>query len=288
MNSVASPQPNSIVNAPLYPWRPLYWEPVAGTGERLLVGIVYRYDDQWGTVRMLRDESLDCLYGKRSVGARNLINHGLEMFRSAAAASNSLTDLSTPIMGIHPGAVRTTAARSLAELSRTAALLFSSLANLEKLDELEESDAPLQEEVNRRFSTEVREIALAERPDLYKYFGTSAELVDGGQRVKFGFCSPAIVMHFNVLHAIRPSASLRDARARMFELQQAKAIARLPSAALIGAVTRDDDATLSDKQRTQLSETRREIDREATATGITYYPVTTAQDGAEQLLRLAA
>jgi hypothetical protein len=288
MNATTRPVIDGILDAPLHPWRPLFWEPVSGTGERLLVGVVHGYEGHWGTARMLRDESLDCLFGKRSQGARRLIEHGLALFRAAAAAGGSLQFLSEPLMGIYPGELRNTAARSLQELLRTAALLHSSLANLDKLDELEEVDAPLPEEVNRRFSTEVKDIALAMRPDLLNYFGTSTELVPGGQRVKFGFCSPRVVAHFNVLYPVRPSASLRDARARLFELQQAQALANIQLGALIGAVVRDDDATLSDRQRQQLSEARSEIASEASAAGLSYYPVTTAQQGAERIVELAA
>lgn len=288
MNATMDLPMSGILEAPVHPWRPLFWEPVSGTGERLLVGVVHGYNGQCGAVRMLRDETLDCLFGKRSGGARKLIEHGLALFRAAADADSSLEVLSRPLMGIYPGEVRTTAARSLQELLRTAALLHSSLANLDKLDELEEIDAPLQDEVNQRFSTEVKEITLALRPDLQKYFGTSAELVEGGQRVKFGFCSPRVVAHFNVLYPIRPSASLRDARARLFELQAACKLANIQLGALIGAVARDDDATLSDKQREQLREARLEIENEAKATGLIYYPVTTAKQGAEHVIQLAA
>jgi hypothetical protein len=277
-----------IEEAPRHPWRPLFWEPVNGTGERLLVGIVHAYDGHSGTARMLRDETLDCLFGKRSRGARNLIEHGLALFRAAAGADASLQVLSQPIMGIHPGELRMTAARSLSELLRTAALMHSSLANLDKLDELEEGDAPLPEEVNRRFSTEVREIALAMRPELQSYFGSSIELVESGQRVKFGFCSPWVIAHFSVLYPVRPSASLRDARARLFELQQARKLADIRAGALIGAVARDDDATLSERQRSQLREARFEIASEAAAAGLSYHPVTSAQMGAEKIIELAA
>lgn len=289
MNSVLLSQRKSITDAARHPWRPLFWEPVSGTGERLLVGVVYGYDGEFATARMLRDETLDCLYGKRSLGARNIIEHGLAIFLSAARAVRSLDGLSAPVMGIFPGELRNTAARSASELLRVAALMHSSLANLDKLDEFEEGDAPLPEEVNRRFSTEVKDIALRRRPDLATYFGASAELVEGGQRVRFGFCSPHAVAHFNVFYPLRLSASMRDARARLFELQQARVFAEnLAVGALIGAVSRDDDATLSDKQRAQLREARDEINSEAAAAGLAFYPVITAEAGADQIVALAA
>jgi hypothetical protein len=288
MNAIIRPPIANLIEAPRSPWRPLFWEPVNGTGERLMAGAVYKYDGRFGSVRIIRDDVLDSLYGKQSSGAKKVIEHGLSIFREAAGAADSLDRLSSPIMGLVPGDLRITAARSLPELLRTIALLHSSLANLDKLEELEESDAPMQEEVNRRFSTEVRELVSKERPDLIQYFGREAKLVDGGQNVRFGFCSPRVVAHFNVLHPIRVSASLRDARARLFELQRVQSMIHLPKAALIGAVTRDDDATLSTKQRDNLIEARREIADEASASGVEYYAVTNATEGAHRVLDMAA
>jgi len=288
MNSTTSSPTASLSEIPKFSWRPLFWEPVSGTGERLMAGAVYLYDGRYEAIRIIRDDVLDSLYGKQSAGAKRLIEHGLTIFREAAVAGNSLDSLDVPIAGLVPGEVRMTAARSLPELLRTIALLHSSLANLDKLEELEEADAPLQEDVNRRFSTEVRDLVIADRPDLQQFFGREAKLVDGGQNVRFGFCSPRLVAHFNVLHAIRMSASLRDARARLFELQQVRSLIRLPRAALIGAVNREDDATLSAKQRNGLREARQEIAQEAQAAGMEYHAVTTAQDGANRVLELAA
>lgn len=288
MNAIIQPPIASVIEAARSPWRPLFWEPVSGTGERLMAGAIYMHDGRFGSARIIRDDVLDSLYGKQSAGARKIIEHGLAIFREAAGAANSLDGLSAPIMGLVPGELRSTAARSLPELLRTIALLHSSLANLDKLEELEESDAPMQEEVNRRFSTEIRELTVKERPDLLKYFGREAQLVDGGQNVRFGFCSPRVVAHFNVLHPIRVSASLRDARARLFELQRVQSMIHLPKAALIGAVTRDDDATLGAKQLNSLHEARREITEEASAAGVEYFPVTNAADGAQRVLELAA
>lgn len=288
MSAMSSVAMSSILDAPKLPWRPLFWEPVSGTGERLMAGALYMHDGKFGTVRIIRDDVLDSLYGKQAAGARKLIEHGLDIYREAAIAAGSLEGLSISFMGLVPGEMRATAARSLPELLRTIALLHSSLANLDKLEDLEESDAPLQEDVNRRFSTEVRELVIRERPDLQQYFGREAKLVDGGQNVRFGFCSPKVVAHFNVLHGVRTSASLRDARARLFELQQVRSLIQLPKAALVGAVTRDDDATLSPKQLTSLREARLEIAQEAQAAGVAYFPVTTAQEGAHRVLELAA
>lgn len=269
-------------------WRPLFWEPVAGTGERLMIGLVYQFGDQFGAVRTLREEVLTCLYGKQAKGAQTLIEFSLSLYEAAANAARSVEGLEGSMGGLHSGPQRETEAQNRAEMFRQAVLMYSSLASLEKLDLLEEPDSPLQDEVNRRFATDVRSFAEAARPDLSQYFGRSVPLVMGGQRVKFGFCSPVVIAHFSVLYPGRASASMRDARARLFELQQGKLIAGLGKAVLISAVPRDEEPTIGDKQRAYLADLKSELNQEAASTGIAYVPVHTAQEGADRLLAAAA
>ncbi|MEN9493656.1 MAG: hypothetical protein RJA63_4105, partial [Pseudomonadota bacterium] len=126
----------------LLPWRPLFWEPVSGTGERIMVGVIYRHSAGWQTARILRDDVLVALYGKAAAGARTLIDSAMSVYLAAAQASDSLENLGVSMWGLHGGDLRATAAESAAELLRIAAMQYSSLANLDTLDELEESDQP--------------------------------------------------------------------------------------------------------------------------------------------------
>jgi hypothetical protein len=272
----------------MWPWRPLYWEPVTGTGERIMVGVLHGFGNQYRAVRTIRNDVLDCLFGKSSVGLKRLIDHSLNIFQVAAEASQSLVGFSCPIAGIYPGPLRITEASGPSDLLQTACLLYSSLGNLDKLDDSEEADAPQQEEVNRRFGSEVKQEVAARRPDLAYGFGRGGELITGGLSVKFGFFSPLAVLHFTVLHPVRQSASMRDARARIFELQRAKEIAGIKSAALIAAVPRDDDATLGSKQRELLRANRIEIEQEADSVNLKWYAVHTAYQGAEHVIALAS
>lgn len=270
----------------LWPWRALYWEPVPGTGERLMVGVVYAFSGEVRAVRTIRDDVLDCLFGKAAVASRRLIDHSLSLYQAAGAAVDSIDPLQGPLAGVHAGPARITEARSAAELLQTACLLYSSLGNLDKLDEPEDSDAPLQDEVNRRFGSEVKDEVVARRPDLVAYFGRGGVLIEGGQQVRFGYFSPRAVLHFTVLHPVRQSSSVRDARARIFELHRAREIAQIRHAALIAAVPRDDDATLGKKQREQLRANRLEIEAEADSMKLRWHAVTTASEGADRLIQI--
>jgi len=172
-------------------------------------------------------------------------------------------------------------------LVETACLLYSSLVNLDKLDDADENDAPQQEDVNRRFGTEVRLEVLKHRPDLSNGFGTGAQLVPGGQRVRFGFSSPRAIMHFTVLHPVRHSASMKDARAKIFELQQARSLSGINTAALLAGTPRLDDPTLGSRQRDQLRENQLEIESEAIAVNLRWYSAHSANEGAMRVIELA-
>lgn len=270
----------------MHPWRPLYWEPVGDSGERLMVGVLHAYAGQPGAVRTIRDDVLDSLFGQQAAGARNLIDKALEIM-TALAGAGPMETIEHGVFGLHPGPLRHTEARNLGELLHTAVLLYSSVANLDKLDELDEADAPRPEEVSRRFSTEVREAVAAQRPDLAAGFSRSGVLVPGGQAVRFGFFSPAAVIHFTVVSAVRQGPSVRDARARLFELQRAREVAGIARAALIAAVPRDDDPTLGPRQREALRATRAEIEREADAAGLLWHAVSAVPEAAQRVIETA-
>lgn len=267
-------------------WRPIFWEPVAGTGERIMVGVLHGFQGAYGATRIVRDDVLDALYGKAATGARRLIDTGLESYRVAADVAG-LEPLGVSIFGLHAGTLRETEAASIGDVLTTAALLYSSLARLDKLDDLDVEDAPQQEEVSKRFSTEVREIITRDRVDLLPYFGASGTLVHGGQKVKFGFFSARAVLHFTVISAVRQGPGVRDARARIFELHRAQTVSGVGQAALIAAVPRDDDPTLGPRQREHLRVNKAEIEQEAASMSLQWHAVTTSSEGASRVLEIA-
>jgi len=272
----------------LTPWRALFWEPVAGTGERLMVGLVHGFKGQWAAQRIIRDDVLDSLYGKASADAKTLIDHALKTYAVAAESTNDINTIGFSVAGLVPGEARFVRVDSLPELLQVAALLYSSLAQIDKFDEQEENDAPQAEEVNKRFSTEVRETVFARRPDLMYGFGKGGRLIAGGSLVKFGYFSPAVIVHFSVLHPVRQSASVRDARAKLWELSRAANLSRVPRAGLITAIPRLDDPSIGEHQRESIASNKLAIEREADGAEIRLYPVHNASEGAEQLIALAS
>jgi len=270
----------------LVPWRPLFWEPVAGTGERIMIGVVHGFDGHWQAHRLIRDDVLQCLYGKASKDVVALLTHSLNLFAAAADAVHGIEELEYAMGALTPGPARSTEASSVNDLLRTAALLYSSLAQIDVYDDGDENDTPLPDEVSKRFSIEVREIVLGKNPKLAKGFGSGGRLTKGGQLVRFGYFSPEAIMHFSVLHPVRQSASVRDARAKLWELSRASEISGIKKTALIAAVPRADEPHLGENQRERLKANRSEIEREADDAEIRLHAVHSAEEGAEKVLAL--
>lgn len=267
-------------------WRALFWEPVAGTGERLAVGVVYEFGGKWAATRIIRDDVLDALYGKQSSAARSLIDHSLSIYQAAAAAGG-IEHLDVSLGGLFPTELRQTEATSIPDVLRTAALLYSSLAQVDRFELDDEADMPLPEEVNRRFSTDVKLLVANIRPEMAKCFGQGGRLTEGGQVVRFGFFSPKAVLHFSVLHPARQSASVRDGRARLWELHRAREASGIPIAALIMSMPRLDDPTLGKKQQQQFLVNKIELEKEALGAQIQLHAVTTASEAADRVIEAA-
>lgn len=268
-------------------WRPIFWEPVSGTGERLMVGSIVEMDGGFSWHRLIRDDILDCLYGKSSSGVKELIDTGLQAICAISEHGAMREEKIPQLYGLEAGPLRNTHATSINDALRTAALLYSSLSNLDKLDDPDEADAPSQEEGNRRFTTDVRERVLRLRPDLSIYFGRTATLIEGGQQTRFGYVSPRSILHFGVLSPVRQPAGLRDARARLWELTRAQEMAQIPFAGLIFGVPNQDDPTLSDRQIDAMNRNLKEIEQEADTYRMRFFAVSTAQAGAEKVLEHA-
>jgi hypothetical protein len=140
-----------------------------------MVGVVCSHLSEIRSVRTIRKDVLDCLFGKPSAGLLNLIDESMKAVEVAARATSGPQHLDHPVFGLVPGELRATQARSPRDLLETACLLYSSLVNLDRLDEADENDAPQHKDVSRRFGTEVRIEVLKHRPDLwFRYRDTTS------------------------------------------------------------------------------------------------------------------
>lgn len=252
-----------------------------------MVGVIAEYQGKLVSQRLIRDDVLDALYGKQSANPKALIEGALRLAFDLVEKLGFDKTFDKDLLGLHFGKLRQTEVVSVSDLMRQAALLHSSLASLDVFDDMEESDAPSQEDTNKRFVTEVKDIVRIRRPELSSCFNRLCSLTEDGQPVKFGFISSKSILHFSVINAARQSNGVRDARARLWELSNAQSFSHIPAAALITAVPRLDDPTLGTKQRKSLEENVNEIEREADSQNMRFVPVSSATEGANKVLEYA-
>ncbi len=230
------------------------------------------------------------VYTKFCTGPGEAAGRLKNLFNTAIATYLQLLPLAPSelptIMGLAPGKTIETDVRDRSEALRVAALMYSSLANLDTLDSDSEDLSPNQAEGNKRFATQVREQVVIRYPELETYFNRTASLLNGGEPVRFGFSSPKVILHFGMLHPVRQPSSVRDARAKLWELARAKDISGVTQAGLIMAVPPDSDPTLGEKQRTALKRNLDEIEREADSVSMRLWAASSTAAAAEKLCEL--
>jgi len=265
---------------------PIYLEPVSGTGERLAVGAMIGLDNAVEAKRIIRDENLEAMYGKKGSELAKLIDFGLGAL--SKISSPNLESVPGGVAGLIPGVPRHIYASSFQDAMRSCVLMYSSLGTLEMWDEDQEEDSQRGEQASQTFYTQVRDAVLLSRPNWRQYFNRKIPISSHGKPTKFGFINERSVMQFGVLSASNQSYGLRDAQAKLWQLARAREYTGIRNNVLIFAVPRLDDATLSDALRLSVRENIAEVEREADEHGLRFVHVHTVDQGASEVLERAA
>lgn len=252
-----------------------------------MVGAIVAFDGKLSAHRIIRTDVLDSLYGKCSAKPLALIDYGLNDLKTIAEHRGLAALENERSMGLSCLRPRHTEPESIDDALRTAATMFSSLANLDLVDDTEDNDSPSQEEQVRHWTVDVRETVIVRRPEFARAFNKAVKFYPDGEPVRFGFINDRAVIHFGVLRPVQQPSSLRDARARLWELARAQEAAGRPHAALLLAVPRLDDPLLGDRQKSAVHRNQREIEREADAVSIRLHAVNSAAEGASKVIQLA-
>ena len=107
---------------------PVVLEPVAGALDQFFVGALAQGDAVGGIEahRLIRDDTLCAVYGKKGKELCNLVDQGLSILLLVAKQRGSLQNLPVGVLGLRPGSTRHIFASSLDDAFRTCALLYSS------------------------------------------------------------------------------------------------------------------------------------------------------------------
>lgn len=267
----------------------LGWEPVQGSGERINVAALCEYDGQFVAKSLVREDVLRCMYGAAGDGVLRMVDGVLEALTSVAKSHGLEAALAAvPLANFSLTALRATWASDESDLLRQIVLMNCSLSVIadEPLPTTDDLPTP-EREVNQQWTTRIKEAIQVLRPDLSTYFNREAILVDGGVPVRFAVLTPRLAAQFGLLRAAQQNQGMEDARAKMWKLALAKE--RNPGlvAALVFGTQKEDDITLSDKQRDRLKSNSIEIQQEAKHRQVEFREVHTVAEAADTVVALA-
>lgn len=269
-------------------WAILKWEPMAGSGEILNVAAILEINGGVETYVLVRPEVVQCMYGAAATRVMQMIDFALSAATDLATKESIEAAIANPVLGNFPfGPLRETYADDRPDAIRQIISECCSLGVLPSEPEEEADTTPTEDrDVQRQWTTKIRNIIQIECPELIRFFGGQAKIVDHGQSVKFGFLAPSLAAHFGLLKPNQQRQGMKDARSKMWELSLAKE--RNPSlrTALILGTPRSDDILLADRTLSQLSDNVAELLQEAQYSGLSLRDVHTEREAADVLVEL--
>jgi len=265
------------------------WEPVPGSGERINVAALCEYDGRFVVRSLVREEVLRCMYGAAGDGVLHMVEGVIEAL-SAVANDHGLEAAlaSVPLSNFSITAPRATWASNENDMLRQIVLMNCSLSVIADEPLSTSDDLPTPErEVNQQWTTRVKEAIQVLRPDLSMYFNREAILVDGGVPVRFAVLTNRLAAQFGLLRPSQQNQGMEDARAKMWKLALAKERNPALVAALVFGTPKEEDITLSDKQRDRLKSNVVEIQQEAAHRLVELREVHTVPEAASMVVAMA-
>lgn len=266
----------------------LAWEPMAASGERLNVAVLYQMDGEINYKTLIREDVLLCMYGEVGAGLYKMISSTIDTCAKVARSHGlSVAIEAVPLSNFILMQTQKTLAFSEQDFLRQIVLMNCSLSSIADEPAATADDQPTSEqEVNKQWTTRIRDAIQALQPDMVPYFNREAILVDDGVPVRFGLLTPKLAAHFGLLKPTQQNQGMEDARAKMWKLALAKERNSALITALIYGTPKEDDITLSDRQHKKLALNVKEIQQEADHRGITINRVHTVAEAATAIVEL--
>lgn len=206
---------------------PLYIEPLAFSGERLLAGVVVVSDEGIQPFPLESLKRLQCVYGpayKSLLVARDIALTSLAKWLTETG-SDSVTAWVAPGDGIHAGPMLHTSSLTITEAVRASFTEWSSL--YEDPTALLDIEPASKEErlagfTASRLESLVREVVTKARPELANRFGLRYRINDNARPMKLGFVGEKLVANFALIVPTALSSMVSNAKARLWDLASAR------------------------------------------------------------------
>ena len=276
--------PSQIPKLPVFElqaqWWPIYFEPLAGSGERFTAMIAVQPSTSTAPeIRTtLRMDVLKALYGGKAVGVVGVLELVQQSLGAHLKANATLANWSAPMTGFSVGAARWSRGNSVGEMLDQAVMMGASLGTIESVTSAD-TDSEL---VSEAWTREIRQ---AVPLPLLENFNRKVSLGATGWQIRLGFLSSTYAAQFGVLRPQRNRVSHDQLvlKARMMDLAQLKGdlFPYADNREIIVGHPNFDDRSLSGTQRYRLRNRLGFLEKEADAVGIRLRHTHSSQEAAQ-------
>lgn len=203
-----------IKKSPTYTgiWRPVFFEPILLSGERITICIVAQGDDgQHKIVQTISKQQLNCLYGKNSQHIQGMINWTIDSITNHMTHGRTLSDWQPAMDGVIPGKTKKARSINLQGIINQGIRTVASFAPTRDVNE-EQNEEVAQE----KFYTEVKNILLDINSEYKECLNKKILLNDHIER-SYGFATKNYIANFAAIANSR--VSLNTAFVKIMHLE---------------------------------------------------------------------
>ena len=202
-------------------WRPVYLEPIVGSGEKISIAVIGVSGKSYKVIQSVRNELLDCLYGKQAENISSMITWVIESLNNQLRLKGSLEEWESPITGVEIGAETTARGSNIDDILRQAIRFSASLSTL-SLDAERSDDDEQPKKYTEHWARSISTAMVDINPQLLSSFGKKVQLGETNLLTSFGFIYGEYTANFGLLVPSRLSASLNNVKAKLLDLETFK------------------------------------------------------------------
>ena len=203
-------------------WRPIYYEPIVSSGERITIAVgLLGADGVTKVVPVLREGILDCLYGDKAPNVQSFIDWAVDSLNEHLEKQRTFEGWRPPFEGIIPGILREAIGDDIENIVRQGIMTCASLSELPVENGLEEIDIE-ESPQSRSWSLGIRNLVAASNASLVEFFDVKTQLTTSKRKTQFNFLHKKYTSNFTVINAAVSSNDVDKAKAKLFDLENHK------------------------------------------------------------------
>lgn len=286
MNSLA----DSFVSTRHYSgqWAPIYYEPVALSGERLTIGIAALGADNQVLVHpALRSDILHCLYGEQAERIAEMIRWVCASVQQHLTACQTFDGWQPPLQGGFMAPARPARSQDINGIIRQGIQLCASLSNIYlSTEQRVEND----DDQQKFWTTQVRSAILAQNPAYKAFFNKKIPLTERRKKISYSFIKNDYVANLAALPISNITAT-NTVRARIMDLENLlldKFSGFKHLEIIVGTSYDPADLSLPQKTKRSLMDTLEDLRQDAAKRNIEIFTTANPAEAARHILRRAA